>query len=219
MLLAVNPRPRFQSPIETTARAMLTNFVLARFEAATSEFNDDLRPIVTPAVLAEVKTRLDDQFGRFFLIKEVHEGREEGSRTVTLTTRFEKGDVAVVVVFDLLDRIGAVHFNPILEVDPKLEAIARELLGNFTGGHFDDAVKPFDPTMRAQLPPTSMASLATNISEIFGTFRSVTEIHQRTDKGFRVVDMTLAYTKAPVDFRVAFDGQNRVSALHISPHK
>lgn len=197
---------------------MLTNFVLARFEAATSDFNDDLRPIVTPAILAEVRSQLEHQFGRFFLIKEAQEGREEGSRTVTLTTRFEKGDVAVVVAFDLLDHIAAVHFNPILEVDPKLEAIARELLGNFTAGHFDDAVKPFDATMRAQLPPSSMASLATSIAEIYGTFQSVTEVHQRTDKGFRVVDMTLAYTKAPVAFRVAFDGQNRVSALHISPY-
>jgi hypothetical protein len=218
MLSAIAPRPRLQSPIESTARAMLANFASGHFEAATSDFNDDLRPIVTAAVLAQVKGRLDQQLGRFFLVKEAHQGREDGFRTVEMTARFEKGDIAVVVAFDFLDRIEAVHFNPIVEVDPKLEAIAREVLANFTAGHFDEAVKPFDDAMRAQLPPSSMASLAANIAELFGTFRSITEIHQRTERALRIVDMTLAYTKAPVMFRVAFDAQNRVNALHISPY-
>jgi hypothetical protein len=32
-----------------------------------------------------------------------------------------------------------------------------------------------------------------------------------------VIELTLAYTKRPVSFRVAFDLQNRVAALQISP--
>lgn len=208
-----------QSPIETTARAMLTNFVTGRFEAATSDFSDALRPMVTPAILAEMKSQLDHQFGGFIVVKEAREGRQDGLRTVELTAKFQKGDISVVAAFDLLDRIEAVHFNPILEVDPKLEAIAREVLDNFSAGHFDDAAKHFDATMRAQLPPASMASLAANIDEVFGTFRSVTEVHQRTDNAFRIIEMTLSYTKAPVMFRVTFDGRNRVTGLHISPYR
>lgn len=218
-LFSINPRTHVPSPIETTARAMLTNFVAGRFEAATGDFNGDLQPIVTPAILAQVRGRLDQQVGRFLLIREAREGRKEGFRTVELTAGFEKGDVEVVVAFDPLDRIGAVYFNPILEVDPKLEAIARALLDNFSAGRFDEAAKPFDTKMRADLPPASMANLATSVVGVFGTFQSVTEVHQRTDNGFRIVNMTLSYTKALVAFQVTFDGQNRVSALHIAPYR
>jgi hypothetical protein len=218
-LFFVNPKSHVQSPIETMAREMLTNFVAGRFDFATSDFNDALKPIVTPAVLAQVKGQIDHQVGRFIMVNDAHEGREEGFRTVGLDAKFEKGDFLVVVSFDPLDRIGAVHFNPILEVDPKLEAIARTVLDNFTAGRYEEAAKPFDAAMSAQLPPASMVNLATNVANIFGTFQSVTEVHQRTDKELRTVTMTLSYTKGIVAFRVTFDRLNRVSALQIAPYR
>jgi hypothetical protein len=218
-LFAISPKPRLQSPIESTARVMLTNFVTGRFEAATSDFNDELRPMVTPAILAQTKAQLDQLAGAFLLVKEVHQRTQEGFRAIELIARFEKSSVSVVVVFDPLDRVGAVHFNPIVSppVDPVLEAAARGLLANFVAGRFDEAVKPFDPNMRAQLSPASLAKLAVNIAEVFGTFRSVAEVHQRIEKRYTIIDLTLSYRNAPVAFRVAFDAQNRVAALHISP--
>jgi Protein of unknown function (DUF3887) len=174
---------------------------------------------VTPVVLADVKAQLNQQVGQFYLVKEAHAGHQEAFRTVELVARFEKGSVSVLVFFDQLDRIGAVYFNPIVTpaVDPVLEAIARDVLTNFTAGHFEEAVKPFNADMSAQLTPASMTGLAANIAQIFGTFRSVTEVHQSADKNLKVIDMILAYTKAPVDFRVAFDAHNRVAALRIAP--
>jgi hypothetical protein len=220
-LFAVNPKTKFQSPIESAAREMVTNFASSRFDAATKDFNDDLRPIVTPAVLAEVKGSLDHTVGSFYLVKEAHQGHRESFRTIELLARYEKGTVSIVVVFDQLDKIGSVYFNPILNpaVDPALEAIARDVLTNFTAGHFDDAVKPFNAEMSAQLTPASMAGLSQSITGIFGTFRSVTEVHQSADNSYKVIDLILAYTNGPVDFRVAFDARNRVAALRISPAK
>jgi hypothetical protein len=198
---------------------MLTNFALGRFEAATRDFNDDLRPIVTPLVLAQTKAELDRKAGAYLLVKEAHQRMEGSFRAIELITRFEKTSVSVVVVFDTLDHVGSVHFNPIAPppVDPVLEKLARELLANFVAGRFDEAVKTFDPNMRGQLSPTNMARLATNLAEVFGTFRSVTEVQQRVEKSFTTIDMTLAYTNGPVTFRVAFDARNRVGALHIQP--
>jgi hypothetical protein len=218
-LFAIRPQTRLQSPIESTARSLLTNFVSGRFDAATTDFNDELRPIVTPAILAEVKARLDQQVGSFYMVKEAHPRVLDGFRAIELIARFEKAPVSVVVVFDPLDRVGAVYFNPILApaVDPALEAVAREVLTNFTAGRYDDAVKPFDAEMRKQLSPEKMAGLAANVSDRFGTFHSVIEVHQRLET-YRIIDMVLSYTKAAVSYRVTFDAQGKVTALRIAPY-
>lgn len=222
-LFAAGGRPRLQSPIESSARELLTNFALGRFEAATVDFNDELRPVVTPALLAEIKAQLDRQAGSFVQINEAHERQQQGAvRAIELIARFSKCSVSVVVVFDLFDRIRSVYFNPILAppVDPGLEAAARELLANFVAGRFEDTAKPFDPNMRAQLPPATLASLAANIAETFGTFQSVTAVHQTDDeKIYKIIDLTVSFTKGPVAFRVAFDAQHRVAALNIAPYK
>jgi hypothetical protein len=220
-LFAAGPKARLQTPIESEARALLTNFASGRIADATRDFNDQLRPVVTPALLADVKRQLDQQAGQFYLIKEARQGMKEGFRSVELIARYEKCLVSVEVLFDPFDRIQTVYFNPILEppIDPALEAIAREILTNFNARHFDDAVKPFNADMAAQLTPASMAALSENIARIFGTYRSVTEVHQRDDRAYKVIDLTLAYTNGPVAFSVAFDAQKRVAALQIAPFK
>lgn len=220
-LFAAGPRARLQTPIESEARELLANFASGQIAAATRNFNDQLRPVVTPALLAEVKAQLDQSAGQFYLVKEAHQGTKDGFRSVELIARYQKCLVSVMVLFDAFDRVQAVYFNPIVDppADPALEAIAREVLANFTAGHFDAAVKSFNRDMAAQLTPASMAGLAENIGRIFGTFRSVTEVQQREDKGYKVIDMTLSYTNGPVAFRVAFDDQKRVAALQIAPFK
>jgi hypothetical protein len=220
-LFAAGPKARLQSPIESEARALLTNFASGRIADAPRDFNDQLRPVVTPALLAEVKAQLDHQAGQFYLVKEAHQGTKDGFRSVEMTAKYEKCLVAVEVLFDVFDRVQAVYFNPILEpaVDPALEAIAREVLANFTAGHFDAAVKPFNADMAAQLTPAGMVALSDNVARVFGTFRSVTEVHQREDKSYKVIDLVLSYTNGPVAFRVAFDEQKRVAALQIAPFK
>lgn len=220
-LFAAGPRAHLQTPIESTARALLTNFASGRIADATRDFNDQLRPVVTPALLAEVKAQLDQQAGQFYLIKEAHQGMKDGFRTIDMIARYQKCLVAVQVQFDPFDHVQAVYFNPMVEPppDPALEAIAREILTNFTTGHFDDAVKPFNADMASQLTPAGMAALSQNIASIFGTYRSVTDIHQRDDRTYKVIDLTLAYTNGPVAFSVAFDAQKRVAALQIAPFK
>lgn len=220
-LFAISPKPHLQTPIESIAREMLRNFVTGRFDLATQDFNDALRPVVTPQLLSDVKAQLDRDLGQFYLVKEAHPGMKGEFRTIELLARFEKGSVNVEVIFDAFDHIETVYFNPVLPppVDPALEALARQLLTNFAAGHYDDAVKPFNAEMAAQLTPASMAGLAENIGKIFGTFQSVTQVQQRVDKRYTVIDLTLSYTNGPVAFRVAFDAQNRVAALTIAPFK
>jgi hypothetical protein len=71
--------------------------------------------------------------------------------------------------------------------------------------------------MRKQLPPAALANLAASVKETFGTYQSVTQVKQTANPPYRVIEMTVTYTKRPVSVRVAFDLKERVSALQIAP--
>lgn len=218
-LFAAGPKPKLQPPIETTARMFLSNFAAGRFDDATRDFNDDLRPVVTKAMLADLKKQFDEQAGVFLSVTEVHQKILQGMRAIELIARFSKAPVSVVVVFDPYDRISSIYANPIgpPPVDPALESAARSLLTNFVAARYDEVGKAFDDTMRRQLPPPALANLATSVAETFGDYRSVTAIKQSANPPYRVIEMTLAYTKQPVTFRIAFDLKDRISSLQIAP--
>ena len=215
-LFAAGPRPQLQTPIETTARAFLSNFATGRFVDATRDFNDDLRPIVTVAMLADMKREFDQRAGVFLSVKEVHQLRENGSRAIELIAQYSKAPVSMVIVFDQLDRIASIHANPI-GPEPALESAARALLANFVAGHFDDVEKAFDDAMRKQLPASAMGQLAASVVDTFGTYQGVNDVKQRENPPYRVIDITVAYTKRTAAFHIAFDLEGRVSALQIAP--
>jgi hypothetical protein len=216
---AAGPRLKLQSPIESSARMFLSNFAAGRFDDATRDFNDELRPVVTKAMLGDLKKQFDQQAGVFLSVSEVHQRTQQGFRAIELIARFSKSPVSVVVLFDPLDRIGAIYANPLgpAAPDPALEASARALLANFVAGRYDEVGTAFDDTMRKQLPPAALANLAASVAESFGAYQSVTAVKQSSNPPYRVIEMTLAYTKQPASFRVAFNLQNRVAALQILP--
>jgi hypothetical protein len=218
-LFAAGPRPKFQSPIETSARLFLSNFAAGRFQEATRDFNDDLRPVVTTAMLADMKKQFDQQVGTLISVTDVHQRMQQGYRAIALTARFSKSPVSVVVTFDQLDRIASINATPIasLTVDPELEEAARTFLANFVAGRYEEAEKAFDETVRKQLPPSALANLASSTAETFGTYQAINAVKQSANPPYRVIDMTLAYTKRTVSFRVAFDRNNRVAGLQLSP--
>lgn len=218
-LFAAGPRPKLQTPIESIARMFLTNFAAGRFDDATRDFNDDLRPVVTKAMLADLKKQFDQQAGVFLSVSEVHQKTQQGMRALELIARFSKSPVSVVVLFDPFDRIASIYANPIgpPPVEPALESAARALLTNFVAARYDEVGKAFDDIMRKQLPPPALANLATSVADTFGDYKSVTAIKQSANPPYRVIEMTLAYTKQPVSFRVAFDLKDRISALQIAP--
>jgi hypothetical protein len=218
-LFAAGPRPKLQTPIESTARMFLTNFAAGRLDDATRDFNDDLRPVVTKAMLADLKKQFDNQAGVFLSVTEVHQKTQQGMRAIELIARFSKSPVSVVVLFDPFDRIASIYANPIgpPPVEPALESAARALLENFVAARYDEVGKAFDDIMRKQLPPPALANLATSVADTFGDYKSVTAIKQSANPPYRVIEMTLTYTKQPVSFRVAFDLKDRISSLQIAP--
>jgi len=216
-LFAAGPKPRFQSPIETSARLFLSNFAASRFQEATRDFNDNLRPVVTTAMLADMKRQFDQQVGTFVSVTDAHQRMQQSYRAIELTARFSKSPVSVVVTFDQLDRIASINANPIAPaVDRALESAARTLLADFVAGRYDEAEKAFNEAVRTQLPPSALANLATSVADTFGRYQAVNAVKQSANPPYRVIEMTLAYTKRSVSFRVAFDFNNRVAGLQLS---
>jgi hypothetical protein len=218
-LFALNAKAKVPSPQEQMAREMLANFNGSRFVAASADFNDQLRPQITPALLARVKDDINTKEGTFQAVTAVNHLTEDGFRVVELTAKFEKGSVLVRVMFDMTNKIGAVYFNPILPplVDKALETMSRDLLANIEAGKFDDAGKHFDDTMRKQLPPTGLAELQGKMLTTFGKVQSITEVRQRNEPKYRIIDVIAVCDHSPLAFRVAFDAANRIAAVHISP--
>jgi hypothetical protein len=171
-------------------------------------------------VLADVKGRLDRDVGPFRSVTGVRQGRADGFRMIELIAKFETAPVSVRVVFDPTDRIGAVYFNPLPPppVDPALEVVARELLASMTAGNFERAASRFDVAMRAQLTLDRFSALRKNVADLYGTFQSVSEVHQRNEDPVRIIELVAAYDKMPMAFRVSFDAQGKVAALQVAPH-
>jgi len=219
-LFAAGPGPnaKLPSPLEATARQMLTNLNAGRFEAATKDFNDTLRTTISPTTLAEVKQEADAKVGAFVKVTEVLQKREKGFRVVELVCQYERSPVSLRVVFDAYDRIGAVFFNP-LTVDPLLEATARELVGNFTGGHFDAATKHFDANLRVSLTPTALEALSKQVADRYGVFSAITEIHQRSAQGLRILDVGASYDREKALVSVVFNAAGQVAGLRITPDR
>ena len=217
---AINAKPQLPSVQEQSARAMLANFVASRFVAAAAEFNDGLRPQITPALLAQVKDDLSAKVGTFRSVTAVHHLSQDGFRVVELIAKFEKAEVSVRVVFDFENKIGAVYFNPILPppVDAELETMARDLLANIEAGRVDEASKHFDDTMRMQLTPPGLTDLKNKLLTTYGKLQSITEVRQRVQRPYRIIDVIAVCDRSPLAFRVAFDPQNRIASVHISPN-
>lgn len=208
-----------QSPYETTARELLANFTAGRFDAATKDFNDSMRATAPAGILKAMSEQLESQVGAFRSITELHELREGGSLVIELMAAYEKSVVSVRVVFDRSYRVGAVFFNPVVAhpVDPALERMARELLGNVTAGRFEAAAEHFGENMRKELPPPKLEELARNLTRTFGRFRSVREVRQKTEPPHRIIELMAVYDKSPVSVSVVYDSKDFVTGVHITP--
>jgi hypothetical protein len=213
------PAARVRSAQEAMARELLANFTVGRFEAASRDFDDTMRSVAPPKQLADIKQELDAKYGRFRGVTEARLTSQHGLKVVDLITQYDKSSIDVHVEFDAFNLISTVSFNPIIEVDPELEKAARELFDNFNAGRYDQVGKNFDGAMQNQLPPPVLANLARQLVEAYGAFHSVTEIHQHTEKQFRVIELTAAYDNGPAIVRIVFAINGRVTGMKITPVK
>ncbi len=205
--IAVRATAAAPSPLQATARRFLINFSGNRLEAAANDFNEQMRATVTPSVLANFKQQFDRDLGHFMSITAVQESTDGDFPVVELTARFEKA----------AGRIGALHFDRVPTNNPELEKIGRAVLEAFNGRRFEEIGKYFDVKMSAQLPPSALDSLYTDVTAVYGKFKSVTEARYTTQGDLRIVNIFAEYEKAPMLFEVVFNSNGRVVGWSFRP--
>jgi hypothetical protein len=221
LLFATRPGIKPRTPQESMARTMLMNFTAGRYETATKDFNETLQKLVTPQLLADLKKQFDADAGTFQFVSNVTEGKDADQfRFAELSARYEKTTVLVRVTFDQANKIGNVSFNrvEIEKVDPALEAVARETLANFIDARFAEVGKSFSPALAMQLTPERIEALRHEIAETYGAYRGVIGARQRTEKDYRILELTVVFDRK-ASFLVVFDAAGRVTGLRFAPWK
>lgn len=215
--IAVRATAAAPSPMQAAARRFLINFSGNRLEAAANDFNEQMRATVTPSVLANFKQQFDRDLGHFLSITAAREGTDGTFPVVELTARFEKAAALVQVTFDGSGRIGALHFDRVAANNAALEATGRAVLDAFNGRRFEEIGKYFDEKMRAQLPPSALESLYTDVTGVYGKWKSVTETRYTTQGDLRIIDIFAEYEKAPMLFEIVFNGSGQVAGWSFRP--
>src|SRR5258708_26085647 len=103
------------------------------------------------------------------------------------------------------------------QVDPGLDAMARDLIRNFVTGSFDAMIRNFDEKLHAQLPASNLAVLQAKVTASYGKFHSVQEVHQITEETYRTIDVIAEFDTATVSFKVVFDSTAQVTAIRLAP--
>jgi hypothetical protein len=154
-------------------------------------------------------------------VSNVREGRDEQQfHWAELTVRYEKSTALMRVTFDAANKIGGITFDRVVaeKVDPELEAKARALLASFIEARFTDVGKDFDPTFALQLTPDRIHALRDEIAETYGAYRAVAGAKQRTEKDYRIIELTVAFDRK-ASVLVVFNAAGKVSGLRFSPSK
>lgn len=221
LFFATRPQIHLRTPYESKARMMLTNLTLGRFPEAQRDFNETMLETVTPEYLAGIKKQLDAEAGAFQYVSNVREGRDEQQfRFVELTVRYEKSTALLRVTFDPTNKIGGISLDRVVaeKVDPELEAKARALLAAFIEARFTDVGRDFDPAFALQLTPDRIHALRDEITETYGAYRAVAGAKQRTEKDYRIIELTAAFDRK-ASVLVVFNPAGKVSGLRFSPSK
>jgi len=100
---------------------------------------------------------------------------------------------------------------------PALQSTARRFVRNFASGRIEEASKEFDEGLKKEVPLSMLAELKHQIDRDYGVFLSVSETREKTEEGFRAVDVVARYEKAPATFRVVFDSEGRIGAIKFNP--
>ena len=87
MLLAIEQPP---GPLESIAREFVNNFNSARFDVASKDFNESMRAVVTPSILADLKQQSDNALGGFRSIAALRQRKEGGFRVIEFVCKYEK---------------------------------------------------------------------------------------------------------------------------------
>jgi dienelactone hydrolase len=99
----------------------------------------------------------------------------------------------------------------------ELEAAARQFVTIWSEGKYSDAVVTFDETMKGMMPPDKMREAWESLIGRMGEYRG--QIGTRTEKwqDYDIVYVTCEFASSPIDIKIVYDGERRISGLWFVP--
>src|SRR5213594_1134140 len=98
-----------------------------------------------------------------------------------------------------------------------LQAIATKFVDRLAAGDFATAVKSFDPTMTAALPPDKLAEVWKSLNVQAGPFLKQTGARAAKESKYQVIFVACAFEKAVLEVKIVFDESKRIAGLFFVP--
>src|SRR2546428_12326615 len=86
-----------------------------------------------------------------------------------------------------------------------LQAIATKFVDRLAAGDFATAVKSFDPTMTAALPPDKLAEVWKSLNAHAGPFHQQNGARAAKESNYQGVFVAFAFAKAVLEGKIVFD--------------
>jgi uncharacterized protein len=99
----------------------------------------------------------------------------------------------------------------------ELAALAKQFIELLAREDFANAVKNFDATMTKLIPEANLRELWTTLKAQAGAYKK--PLATRTEKvsNYDVIVVTCEFEKMPIDVKIVFDNQKRISGLFYLP--
>ncbi len=101
--------------------------------------------------------------------------------------------------------------------DEAPERVAREFVEALIAERFEAATKAFDPAMQKALPPPKLAAIWRELTQEFGTFKSLGERTRVDASGYRIIYWEAAFERAVRRFKVVVDAEGKIAGFFHEP--
>ena len=110
-------------------------------------------------------------------------------------------------------------FAPVLLAQSESALIGRAeaLLKNLQDGRYAEIVKDFNPAMVKAIPEERLRAVWEMLTAQFGAVKSIEERRSGELKGFRAVELILAFERERVVQRMVFDADGKIAGLAYNP--
>jgi hypothetical protein len=103
------------------------------------------------------------------------------------------------------------------EAARSLEKTAEALAAALARGDEEQLVARFDDSMRGALSAAQLRELWASLAGQLGSFQRIEGTRSAERDGYRIVRVRIAFERSPVELKLVFDAEERISGLFVEP--
>ncbi len=224
-------------PWKGTAEELGKRFVgyldAGNYAGATAHFDETMARVMPAEDLGKLWTELESRWGNFRRVRETClETLDQGAdryRLTYVTCEFKNAAVDLKVVFNDKDQVAGLFTVPEGQCvkraggkAPTKESLietAESFVDLLAKGSYEAATKPFDETMKKEMPAKQLQELWAGVEDQIGGYSGRKGHRIDQVQGFDVIYVTCAFEKMDIDVRVVFDPVGSIAGLQMVPAK